>query len=184
MCDFNPVQREIHRIVLTGFMGAGKSAVGRLLAERSGWEFLDLDTHIETATGKRARELFDTLGETGFRQLECDLWGRALQRRQAILAPGGAVIDKIANQILLAESQGAFVAFLDARFETLMERCLQQEREEGGTYRPLLHNAEMARVRYRERRVLYAKHAHGVFDAAENSPKVLAEIIWEAAFAS
>lgn len=184
MCEFNPAQREIHRIVLTGFMGAGKSTVGRLLADRTGWEFLDIDRHIEMATGKRAQELFDRLGETGFRQLECDLWGRALQRRQAILAPGGAVIDKPANQILLAESRGAFVAFLDAPFETLIDRCLQQEIEEGGTYRPLLHNTEMAKVRYMERRVLYAKHAHAVFDAAENSPNVLAEVIWEAAFAS
>lgn len=78
--DSSPASRliyvdvEVRRIVLTGFMGAGKSTVGRLLADRTGWELLDLDTHIETTTGKNARELFDVLGESGFRQLESDLW--------------------------------------------------------------------------------------------------------------
>ncbi len=174
--SFIPVEGEIQRIVLTGFMGAGKSTVGRLLADLTGWDFLDLDIHIETTTGNSARELFDALGETGFRQLETDLWASVLQRPQAIIAPGGAVIDKPGNQGILAESAGTFVVFLDAPFETLIGRCLRQEQEEGATYRPLLHKTEIARARYMERRVLYAKHAHRVIDVADNAPEVVRKI--------
>ena len=79
----------------------GKSTVGLLLSgERTGWDFLDLDIHLETTTGKSARELFDALGETGFRQLESDLSGplRCSAISNDIIAPGGAVIDKAANQ--------------------------------------------------------------------------------------
>ncbi len=188
--DSSPASRliyvdvEVRRIVLTGFMGAGKSTVGRLLADRTGWELLDLDTHIETTTGKNARELFDVLGESGFRQLESDLWGAVLQRSRAIISPGGAVIDKLANQSVLAQSAGSFVVFLDAPFQTLIDRCLQQERQEGGIYRPLLHETESATARYLERRALYASHAHRVIDVADKSPEVIAQGIWQAVFAT
>lgn len=176
----HPHAGEIHRIILTGFMGAGKSTVGRLLAERMGWEFLDLDTRIEATTGKNARELFEALGETGFRQLESDLWGAALRRSQAIIAPGGAVIDRPANQSILAGSAGSFVIFLDAPFQTLIGRCLRQEQDEACIYRPLLHDTEIARDRYVERRVLYANHAHRIVDVAHKSPQVVAQGIWQA----
>ena len=176
------VGNEIHRIVLTGFMGAGKSTVGLLLAEHTGWDFLDLDTHIETTTKSSARALFDALGETGFRQLESDLWASALRRSRAIIAPGGAVIDKAENQSILAESVGSFVVFLDAPFQTLIDRCLQQERHQGATYRPLLHKTEIARARYIERRLLYTNHAQRVIDVANHSPKLIAQEIWRAVF--
>ena len=177
--SFIAVDGEIQRIVLTGFMGAGKSTVGRLLADRVGWDFLDLDSYIETVTNKNARELFDALGETGFRQLETDFWASALKRSQAIIAPGGAVIDKPANQSILANSAGSFVVFLDALFPTLIDRCLRQEREQGATYRPLLYKTELARTRYIERRVLYANHAHRVVNVADKSPEVIAQGIWQ-----
>ncbi|MFL6429136.1 MAG: shikimate kinase [Acidobacteriaceae bacterium] len=59
---------------LTGFMGAGKSTIGQLLAKRTGWEFLDLDTHIEVTTGKSAKELFANLGESGFDNSSLKFW--------------------------------------------------------------------------------------------------------------
>lgn len=176
------VGNEIHRIVLTGFMGAGKSTVGLLLAEHTGWDFLDLDTHMETTTKRSARALFEALGETGFRQLESDLWASALRRSRAIIAPGGAVIDKAENQSILAESVGSFIVFLDAPFQTLIDRCLQQERQGGATYHPLLDKTEIARARYMERRVLYANHAQQVIDVANHSPKLIAQEIWRAVF--
>lgn len=180
---FNPAERNIQRIVLTGFMGAGKSTVGRLLAKRTGWEFLDLDIHIETTTGKSARELFETIGEIRFRELECDLWGSVMRRPQAIIAPGGAVIDQRSSQIILAGSLDSFVVFLDAPFQTLIDRCLRQEQEGNSTYRPLLHKTEIARSRYEERKVLYTSHAHRILDVAGGSPEVIAQSIWEAVFA-
>src|SRR5215469_11655605 len=88
----------VTRVVLTGFMGAGKSTVGQLLAKRTGWAFLDLDDEIEVTTGRGARELFAGLGESAFRQLESELLAGALQRSQIILAAGGAAIDMEHNQ--------------------------------------------------------------------------------------
>jgi shikimate kinase len=172
----------IQRIVLTGFMGAGKSTVGLLLAKRTGWDFLDLDTHLEATTKTSARALFDALGETGFRQMESDLWASALQRSRAIIAPGGAVIDKAANQKILADSTGSFIVFLDAPFQTLIDRCLQQEQQGGATYRPLLHKTEIARVRYEERRVLYANHALRVIDVGDRAPELVVQEIRQAVF--
>jgi hypothetical protein len=60
----------LQRIVLTGFMGAGKTSVGRILADLLGWSFLDLDTHLETRAGSTIAALFETHGEAHFRRLE------------------------------------------------------------------------------------------------------------------
>lgn len=178
-----PIDGEIRRIVLTGFMGAGKTTVGRLLAERTRWDFIDIDIHIESTSGKSARELFAALGETGFRQLETNYFRSVLQRSQAIIAPGGAVIDKRENRDILAENAGSFVIFLDAPFQVLIDRCLRQEQQEGATYRPLLHKTETARARYMERRVLYANCAHRVLDVADRAPEIIVRDIWQAVFA-
>jgi len=161
-------------------MGAGKSTIGHLLAKRTGWDFLDLDTHIEATTGKSAKELFVNLGESGFRQLESEILVMALQRSNIILAPGGAVIDRDENQQALANSMGSFMVFLDAPFQTLIERCLKQERAGRTTYRPLLHQPTIARARYKSRRRLYTAHARLTVDVAENSRDEVVELIFEA----
>jgi shikimate kinase len=161
-------------------MGAGKSTIGHLLAMRTGWDFLDLDTHIETATGKSAKELFANLGESGFRQLESEILVMALQRSKIILAPGGAVIDRDENQHALANSIGSFIVFLDAPFQTLIERCLEQERAGRATYRPLLHETTTATAKYKSRRLLYTAHAGLTVDVAENSRDEVVELIFGA----
>lgn len=176
------VEDEINRVVLTGFMGAGKSTVGLLLAEHAGWDFLDLDAYMEMTTKMSARKLFDALGETGFRQLESEFWVSVLHRFRKIIAPGGAVIDRPVNQSTLAESVGSFIVFLDAPFQTLIDRCLRQEQHEGAPYRPFLHETEIARERYMERRVLYTNHAHRVIDVTDRSPELIAEGIWRTVF--
>ena len=64
------VPAHLKRLVLTGFMGAGKSTIGRLLAARLAWDFLDLDTHLEHRTGTTIPQLFRDHGEARFRRLE------------------------------------------------------------------------------------------------------------------
>jgi shikimate kinase len=169
----------IERVILTGFMGAGKSTVGHLLADQTGWYFLDLDTHIEQTRGASAKDIFATLGESGFRQLECETFAAALRRLNVILAPGGAVIDKVENQLALAGSKDKLIVFLDAPFRTLIERCMKQERMGTTTYRPLLHQTATARLRYEARRLLYASHAQLTVDVAEKSPEEVAAIVLE-----
>jgi len=171
------VQDNLLRVVLTGFMGAGKSTIGHLLADRIGWEFLDLDTHIEVTAGKSAKELFAKVGESGFRQLESEILAIALQRSRLILAPGGAVIDRNENRHALASSVDSFIVFLDAPFHTLVERCLEQERAGHATYRPILHHTALAAARYKSRRLLYAAHAQIRIDVGANSPEDAVELI-------
>jgi shikimate kinase len=172
--------RERHsfsRVLLTGFMGAGKSTVGRLLAPRMNWGFLDLDEHIEATAGATAQSLFATLGEAAFRQLESDTLASSLDRSETIIAVGGAAIDMERNQLLLRNCHDGLVVFLDAPFETLIERCLLQERSGDATYRPLLHRTDVARARYAARRSLYSAHAHLTIDVAEQAPDYVARRI-------
>ncbi len=66
-------------IYLVGFMGCGKSTVGRALADELGWTFVDLDEEIERKQGATIASIFDTRGEAAFREMECD----ALRERSA-----------------------------------------------------------------------------------------------------
>jgi shikimate kinase len=172
-----PPSFSIERVILTGFMGAGKSTVGHLLAEQTGWEFLDLDTHIEKTSGAGAKDLFATMGEPAFRQLESETFAAALSRTHTILAPGGAVIDRAENQLALASSKDKLIVFLDAPFLTLIERCKKQEQMGNSTYRPLLHQTAIANARYDARKILYSSHAQLTVDVADKLPEEIAHII-------
>ncbi len=170
----------VHRVILTGFMGAGKSTVGRLLADLSGWNFLDLDTHLEEVAGKSAKHLYAEMGEIAFRQLEAEIFADALRQSEVVIAPGGAVIDKPESQALLAGAKGSYTIFLDAPFETLIARCVLQEQSGTSTYRPLLHQRAVAQARYEQRKQLYAAHADLLVDVADRTPaEVLRRILHE-----
>lgn len=79
----------IDRIVLTGFMAAGKTTVGRRLAERIGWDFLDFDEEIEARTGSSSGSIIRERGEAAFRRIEADVTERLAGRRHVVLSPGG-----------------------------------------------------------------------------------------------
>ena len=82
-------ERKCERVVLVGFMGAGKSTVGREVAAKLGWRFLDLDSEIETEAGAAISEIFDRFGESHFRRLESDVGQRALSLHHVVVATGG-----------------------------------------------------------------------------------------------
>lgn len=167
------------RVALTGFMGAGKSTVGPLLAIALGWDFLDVDKHIEAASGASARDLFATLGEAAFRALESDTLVSCMSRANVIVAPGGAVIDLPGSRQVLATSPDTLIVFLDAPFATLIARCLLEEQRGGATYRPLLHRPDMALERFSVRHSLYSAHAHLIVDVTERSPEETVSLISE-----
>jgi shikimate kinase len=79
----------VQRIVLVGFMGAGKSTVGRILARRIGWTFIDVDTRIENEAERAIGEIFDEDGEAGFRTLEAEATAACLAERRVVIATGG-----------------------------------------------------------------------------------------------
>src|SRR5437899_3134876 len=89
----------LERLVLTGFMGAGKSTVGRLLAARLGWNFLDLDAHLEERAGATIPEIFALHGEARFRRLESSALASALNRRNTVIALGGGAPESLTNRL-------------------------------------------------------------------------------------
>jgi shikimate kinase len=79
----------VRRILLVGFMAAGKSTVGRILADQLGWRFVDVDAEIERRAGRSIAEIFRTDGEAAFRVLEAELVASLDSADRSVIAPGG-----------------------------------------------------------------------------------------------
>jgi len=79
----------LNRVLLVGFMGSGKTSVGRTLADRLGWRFIDFDNAIEKAAGASIPELFEKRGEQYFRSLEATVSERLLSEMRVVLGSGG-----------------------------------------------------------------------------------------------
>jgi shikimate kinase len=105
--------------MLTGMMGAGKTSVGRLLAQRLDWEFIDTDERIESARSVSISEIFAREGEAAFRELEREVLA-ALPDHQAVIALGGGAVVPAENRSLLRD-KGTLV-WLDASAEALAAR--------------------------------------------------------------
>lgn len=114
------VAARTERLILTGMMGAGKSTVGRLVAERTGRPFVDTDDLVEQAAGRTIPELFDAEGEEGFRALEADALREALGRQHAVVAVGGGAVVSEDNRRVMRE--GGEVVWLTAAPRVLAER--------------------------------------------------------------
>jgi len=107
-------------VVLVGFMGSGKSSVGRELARRFRAPFVDVDERIESAAGCRIRDLFGREGEPAFRVREKAALREVLSVKGCVVATGGGAFADEENRVLLRSY--APVVYLDAAVETLLER--------------------------------------------------------------
>jgi shikimate kinase len=147
-------------LVLVGPMGAGKTSIGRRLAERLGLEFVDADQWVEQHTGVAIRTIFEVEGEAGFRRRERAALQALCGGRDRLIATGGGAVLDAANRELLARR--GFVVWLRTPVERQLER-LQRDRK-----RPLLEAPdrrqrllEMAA----ERNPLYASISDLTFDS-------------------
>ncbi|MDD2421383.1 MAG: shikimate kinase [Heliobacteriaceae bacterium] len=86
------MQRQKTKIVLIGFMGTGKTVVGKRLAVRLGFDFVDTDREIEELTGLTVAQIFDRYGEVRFRSEEALLAQKLAERRQIVIATGGGMV--------------------------------------------------------------------------------------------
>jgi shikimate kinase len=159
-----PIPAHLRRLVLTGFMGAGKSTIGRLLAARLNWTFLDLDAHLEARTGATIPQLFERHGEAHFRRLESTALASALGHEHTVLALGGGTPEELTNRLLLEQTPATFTVFLDAPFPTLFDRCILQD-----IARPVLADPVAAQLRFSKRHPLYRRLANLTIDTADQT---------------
>jgi shikimate kinase len=161
-------------VFLLGFMGAGKTSVGRALARRLGWRFVDLDQQIEMRAGHTIAEIFARSGEQAFRALETaalrELLAALEHASPAVVALGGGAALGAENAALLAAC-GAPQVFLDAGFEVLRRRCAETV-----AARPLFREEEQARLLYESRRPHYLKAQYRLDTASRSVEQAAAEI--------
>lgn len=134
-------------VVITGFMGAGKTTVALAAAKRLGCSAVDLDAFIEKEEGRTPKEIINQDGEAAFREIETTQLARvlALGNRQVIALGGGAwTLER--NRKLIGEHDG-FTVWLDAPFEVCWQRIALT-----GSDRPLAPNEKEAKVLYEQRR--------------------------------
>lgn len=140
-------------IYLVGFMASGKSSIGRLLADRIGWHFCDLDEEIEAEHNVRIAQLFDTHGEAEFRRIEHAAMRakvKAIERGvPTVMALGGGAFVQSANYALL-ENNGITI-WLDCPFEVVKRRLGET------SHRPLARDPENFARLYETRRDGYAR---------------------------
>lgn len=149
------------KIVLVGFMGAGKTTVGRALAARLGMAFVDADEAIE-ARGRSIATIFAAEGEAGFRKLEVDVIADLLTGPPAVIALGGGAVGTAAVRSLL---HGHQVLLLDIPLAAALERV----GDDPG--RPMLARDDLAQV-YADRQQLYHDVATAVLDAQRDPEQV------------
>jgi len=152
-------------IVLVGFMGAGKSTIGPLLATRLGLTFVDTDAEIERRGGGTVAEIFQERGEPGFRALERETVEWALESNDAVVSLGGGALDDPAAR---ASLEWATVVHLDVSFAEAMKRI------EDPAARPMLARTD-PKALYDDRRSVYASIADHAVDTTGRTPVDVAE---------
>lgn len=166
-------------VVLIGFMGAGKSSVGRALGERLGWTFEDLDERIERRERRKVHEIFRDSGEPAFRLAELAALKELLSELRAgaeriVALGGGAFVQK--HNARLINAAGVPTVFLDAGAEELWRRCRQQA-EEQGIERPLLSSLENFRELYETRRPDYLKASFRQETGGKTVEEIAAKVV-------
>jgi shikimate kinase len=165
-------------IFLVGFMGAGKSSVGRRLGQRLNWVFEDLDDRIEAREGRTVAEIFRDAGESEFRRAEHAALEHVLRELRGggarIVALGGGAFVQKENAALLKRS-GVSTVFLDAPVEDLWERCRAQARE-AGVERPLLRSQQQFRKLHEARSRGYSMASLKIQTGSRTVETIAAEI--------
>jgi shikimate kinase len=166
--------RSLTAISLVGFMGAGKTTVGRALAAKLAWAFVDLDDLIQARDGRTIPQIFQNSGEKAFRNLERQVlqdFVRSSQVNASVLSLGGGAFIDNTNRQLLREN-GILAVFLDAPAEELFRRCQQP-----GVNRPLLSDRNGFSALYERRRPAYMNAAYCIQTAGREIASIVDEIM-------
>jgi len=170
-----PGPAAVRRIVLTGFMGSGKSTVGPLVARRLGWRFVDVDDVLVSEAGMPISQFFAERGEQAFRYVERDTIVRLAAEDGLVLALGGGAIEDAATRELFLNAAGTLLVHLEVTLETTLARCCGTENA-----RPVLADRANLAARYERRLPLYrTAHVSIMVDAI--TPGEVAEAVLHAA---
>jgi shikimate kinase len=162
------------RVLLLGFMASGKTTVGRILADRLGWDHLDFDQEIERLRDTTVAEIFEREGEAAFREMEAAITPRLLARSEAVLTPGGGWIT---NPRLPAQiPPGTLTVWLKVSPEEAVRRLRGTSVQD----RPLLRGPDAeSRVAelLRQREPLYAQADITVDTGGREPDEVASELV-------
>jgi shikimate kinase len=160
-------------IYLVGFMGCGKTTVGRRLAERLGWHFTDLDDEIETAAKMAIADIFSSRGEGEFRRLESEVLRAcvaAIERgRPTVVSLGGGAFAAPANRALTIDN--GVTIWLDCPFEIVRRRVAQC------AHRPLARDPERFAALFASRREFYSQAETRIAVESDDPEPVVAAIL-------
>ena len=157
--------------MLVGFMGAGKTTVGRQLAQATNQQFLDLDDAFVNETGSSINQFMENFGEEKFRQSETAVLEKSLQN-SGVISTGGGIVESEVNRKVIQDSN-ATVIFLQADFATILQRLATD------TDRPLLRQLSMKDLldRWEFRQPLYEKISDSIIMTNGKSPdKIVSEM--------
>ena len=158
----------MNNIVLCGFMGSGKTVVGKELAKIMGTKFVDTDEMIEQEQGIAIKAIFTIHGEEYFRDLEYEACKKVSQFNGAVVSTGGGAMTFERN--VEAIKQGSSVVFLDADFDVICDRI------GNSSSRPLFQDREKAHELYNQRRDKYLQAADYVIDGNMSARKTALQI--------
>jgi len=146
----------LNNIILTGFMGSGKSTIGRILAKELNTYFLDTDSLIETFENKSISEIFNTQGEEKFRKMEryCFNWIKKDVRNTIISVGGGFPI------FIPEIKEAGIVIYLKVEFENILKRMNEEEIKK----RPLFKDINKAKELFEKRNKIYEKLADYIIE--------------------
>ena len=160
-------------LVLVGFMGAGKTSVGRALSRRLNWPFEDLDDRIEARERLSVSQLFEAYGELGFRERETaalrEVCAELAQSSRVVALGGGAFVQP--GNAKLIDSLKVPSVFLDAPIDELLRRCRQENR-----IRPLCRDEEHFRGLYDVRLTAYQGAAYRIDTYSRDIEEIAREV--------
>lgn len=158
----------MNNIVLCGFMGSGKTVVGKELAKILGVKFVDTDELIEEKQGVAIKAIFATHGEDYFRDLEYEMCKKVAEMNGVVVSTGGGAMTFKRN--VDAIKKGSKVVFLDASFDVICDRIGDS------TTRPLFQDKEKAKKLYDERKDKYLSAADYVINGDMGARKTAMQI--------
>jgi shikimate kinase len=164
------LSRAPQRIALIGFMGSGKTTVGRLVATRLGYRFLDLDILIVENAGKSIRRIFSEDGEEAFRRIESDALYSLREMNRSVIATGGGAPIRQDNQEFFENLAATF--YLEVSFKEFLNRTGRDHR------RPLLDKSDRDLEKlYSSRLPIYRSLGQRVLTDSRNPQDIALEIL-------